>query len=320
MKCKLFYAISLAMVAAFCLSACQQPVTLPAEVIQMQIFEDKFAGAELDANRWLVAYRQWGGADANGGVVPENVRVADGKLIIAAHGDQYVGPAKGINRDHSLRADGKRVGGAIATRAYFASGRYEVRMKVVPKFGTVSALWTLQYSEYYPGDPEYIAKPVGKPDYYAMNHEIDIEFPGRPGPAHTGFDFSRVLLTTWVGENDDEHTVEYAKLGAAQNDGQFHTYRFDWHTGSTIETRRVEFYVDGVLQHITYTHVPTHASRFWIGVWFPRNWAGTPDFATEYLTVDWVRITPFGETGDVWQPESFPADGWANLSPSAKEN
>ncbi len=319
MKCKHFYAVSLTIAAAFCLSSCQQPAAPPAGVIQMQIFEDKFDGAELDPNRWLVAYRQWGGSDANGGVVPENVCVADGKLIIAAHGDQYAGPVKGINRDRSMRADGKRVGGAIATRDYFASGRYEVRMKVVPKFGAVSALWTFQYAEYYPGDQEYIAKPVGMPDYYAVNHEIDIELPGRPGSAHTGFDFSRALLATWVGENDDEHTVSYANLDAAQNDGQFHTYRFDWHTGSATETRRVEFYIDGILRHTSYTHVPTNAGRLWIGVWFPRNWAGTPDFATEYLTVDWVHITPFREAGDAWGSESFPADGWADSSLKAQE-
>ena len=91
---------------------------------------------------------------------------------------------KGINKDRSLRADGKRVGGAIATKDYFGSGSYEVRMKVLPKFGVSSAIWTFHYQEYYPGHPEYVAKPVGAPDYYASNHEIDIEMPGRPGAAH----------------------------------------------------------------------------------------------------------------------------------------
>ena len=33
---------------------------------------------------------------------------------------------------------------------------------------------------YYPGDSEY----KGGGDYYAINHEIDIELPGRPGPAN----------------------------------------------------------------------------------------------------------------------------------------
>lgn len=311
MKDRVLLIVPLAIVAVLLLGGCQD--STPTIAYQTTPFFEDFDGNGLDSDAWLIAYRQWGGHGANGGVIPQNVRVADGKLMIAAYGDQYQGPVKGINRDYSKRTDGKRVGGAIATRPYFASGRYEVRMKVVPKFGAVSAMWTFQYAEYYLGDPGYIARPVGAPDYYAVNHEIDIELPGRPGRAHTGSEFTYALFTTWVGENSDEFTVSYTDLGAAQNDGQFHTYRFDWHTGSATETRRVEFYVDGLLQHTSYTHVPTHAGRLWIGVWFPRSWAGNPDFETEYLEVDWVRITPFGEEGDTWQPESFPNEGWASL-------
>lgn len=276
-----------------------------------EAFFDTFDGNLLNTKNWLVAYKQWGGEDANGGVVPDNVHVADGKLIIAAHGNRYQGPVRGINRDLSHRSDGKRVGGAIATRNYFASGRYEVRMKVVPEYGAASAIWTLNYAEYYRGEPQYVDKPMGSPDYYAVNHEIDVEIPGRPGRDHSNIDFTYALFTTWVGENSDEHTVNYANLGAPQNDGRFHTYRFDWHTGSDTQKKRVEFYVDNQLQQITYTHIPKNASRLWIGVWFPRSWAGTPDFDTAYLEVDWVRITPFDEDGDTWHTETFPNEGWA---------
>ena len=65
-------------------------------------------------------------------------------------------------------------------------------------------LWTFHYQEFYPGDPEYISKPVGGDDYYAVNHEIDIELPGRPRPANVDIGFDRALMNTWVGENDDE--------------------------------------------------------------------------------------------------------------------
>src|SRR5690606_5767777 len=136
---------------------------------------------------------------------------------------------------------GKRVGAAIATKEYFASGRYEVHMKVAPEFGACTAMWTFHYQEYYPGDPEYKEKHVGGGDYYAINHEIDIEFPGRPGPAHQGFSFEKALFNTWIGENEDEYTTNYVDLGFSVADGRFRTYRFDWHTGGNGETARVEF-------------------------------------------------------------------------------
>ncbi|OUS77971.1 hypothetical protein B1748_04155 [Paenibacillus sp. MY03] len=283
-----------------------------------EVFFDDFEGDELDTNKWLKAYRQWGGSGANGGVLPQNVSVDDGKLIIEAYGDQYSGSVKGINKDYSQRADGKRVGGAIATKDYFASGSYEVRMKVAPSLGVASAIWTFSYQEFYPGDPAYKEKPVGGQDYYAVNHEIDMEFPGRPGPAHTNISYDRGLFNTWIGENEDEYTTEYVELGQAVNDGQFHTYRFDWHTGGDGEQKRVEFYIDDVLLQTNYDHVPTNASRLWIGAWFPNNWAGTPNFDTETLDVDWVRITPFEQPGDDWFPESFPNDGWSDRDPAAQ--
>ena len=79
-------------------------------------------------------------------MLPQNVSVQDGKLVIEAYGDQYTGDVKGINRDFSLRPDGKRVGGAIATLDYYASGKYEVRMKVAPQLGVASAIWTFHWT------------------------------------------------------------------------------------------------------------------------------------------------------------------------------
>ena len=247
----------------------------------------------------------------NGGVLAENVALRDGQLVLTARGDLYEGPVRGVNKDMSVRTDGKRTGAAIATKAYFASGSYELRMKVAPSLGVCSAIWTFHYQEFYPGDPGYVSKPVGGDDYYAVNHEIDIELPGRPGPANVDIGFDRALMNTWVGENDDEYQVTYASLPSPQDDGAFHTYRFDWHTADP----RVEFFVDGVLVATNRDHVPNIASRLWIAAWFPRDWAGTPQFSTSEVVVDWVRITPFREDGDNFSPESFPNDGWSPRYP-----
>ena len=85
-------------------------------------------------------------------------------------------------------------------------------------------------------------------------------------------------------------------MPGAQDDENYHTYRFDWHTDSADP--RVEFYVDGVLVATNRQHVPTLAGRLWVGAWFPDSWAGDPAFETSELLVDWVRITPFLESGD----------------------
>lgn len=278
----------------------------PTEASTPVFFED-FNGSSLDTANWLVAKRQWGGANANGGVVPENVKVQNGKLVLEAHGDLYTGPVKGVNKDGTTRADGKRVGAAIATNAYYGSGSYEISMKVAPRLGVCSAVWTFHYQEVEPGDPQY----QGSGDYYVVNHEIDIEIPGRTGPTHTNIGFDKALLNTWTGENEGEYTTGYTNLGKFVDDNQFHTYRFDWHTGGNGETKRVDFYLDGVFLRSATADVPDIAGRLWLGAWFPNGWTGTPNFDTDTFEIDWVRITPFDEPGDRFLPETYPNDGWA---------
>ena len=103
------------------------------------------------------------------------------------------------------------------------------------------------------------------------------------------------------------------KLPARQDDGAFHVYRFDWHTGDRAGTvrPRVEFYFDGVPVVTNYTHIPTKAGRLWVGAWFPNGWAGTPDFDTSVFEVDYVRIVPFHEENDEPQNETYGSDGLA---------
>ena len=85
--------------------------------------------------------------DYNGGVIPQNVSVQNGKLVLTGNGNLYQGDLKGVNKDGSQRADGKRTGAAIATKDYYASGSYEVVAKVSPEFGACSAIWTFEYEE-----------------------------------------------------------------------------------------------------------------------------------------------------------------------------
>ena len=285
------------------MTAVPAPLAASTSESREEVFFEDFTGDSLDTDRWLIAEKNWGGTvtvdgvteDYNGGVIAENVAVRDGVLVLTELGNDYTGELRGINRDKSRRDDGKRCGGAIATRDYFGSGSYEIRARIAPELGCCSAMWTFEYEEKYSGDQLSI-----------VNHEIDIEFPGRD--ENDDFSLSHVLCTTWVTEED--YVTKSVDCGP-QADGEFHTYRFDWHTGSDSEVPRVEYYFDGRLTYTSYDYIPTNESRFWLGLWFPKNWAGSPDFDQTDLEVDYVRITPFHESGDTPQHESYPDSGWS---------
>jgi len=280
------------------------PISIFAETEDnTEIFFDDFSSDKLDTSKWLVANKAWGGN--NGGVVPENVSISDGILKLEGHGDLYEGDVEGYNKP-----DGKRTGAAIATREYFGSGSYEVVAKVAPELGACSAIWTFEYEEYYPGDTKYEELAPENAPYYAVNHEIDIEMPGRPSN-NSKPSYEYALCNTWRGERGGEYTTGYTKLPKAQNDGEFHKYRFDWHTGDEGETPRVDFYFDDELITTNTTHIPTNEGRLWIGLWFPNGWAGTPDFDTAVFEIDSVKITPFHEAGDTEQNETYSEGGWA---------
>lgn len=122
---------------------------------------------------------------------------------------------------------------------------------------------------------------------------------------------------------ENRSKAHFQTLPEAVDDGQWHTYRFDWHTGDANEQARVDFYVDGQLLYTSYEHIPTHASRLWLGIWFPASkdsdgdgfgdtgWTGTADFDTAVFEIDSVRITPYCEAGDTVGNETYPKDGWA---------
>ena len=279
-------------------------------------FYDDFRSGKVDPARWFAANKNWGGKDKatgedyNGGVVPENLYVRDGVLCCEAHGNQYEGEIAGIAKNGDVRPDGKRVGACAVTKDYFASGSYEICAKVAPSKGVCCTMWTFEYEELYKGDEGAPAN-LKDDEYFVVNHEIDIEMPGRPGSAHEDISYNYALCNTWVGENEGEYLASHMRLPEPQDDGEFHTYRFDWHTGDkdgTI-TPRVEFYFDGVPVVTNYTYIPYKAGRLWVGAWFPNGWAGTPDFDTDVFQVKYVKIIPFHEENDRPQHETYGSDG-----------
>jgi beta-glucanase (GH16 family) len=245
-----------------------------------QEFFDDFNGNTLDTTIWKPAHMVWGNVPdkiTNGGVVSQNVHVSGGNLVVEAHGKEYTGTVKGFEQN-------TRVGGAVSTIRPFASGRFEIRAKICPRVGALSAFWTYYYEN----------------DNY--NHEIDFEMPGHNqspyGPKDSNLEYG--LATSWRGVNKpDYHTVD--TYFGKQADGQYHLYRFEWHTGGDGKPPRVEWYYDNrlIATNTNAGQVPTHAASFWIGVWFP-SWIGESNFDTDFMYVDWIRVTPFNEPNDVF--------------------
>lgn len=167
-------------------------------------------------------------------------------------------------------------GSAIISTESFGAGKYEISMKVLPRLGVVSAFWTF----YYEGE-----------DY---NHEIDIEFPGNKS-------LRNVLNTNWVGVNRNSYKTVVAKTESPANDGEWHKYTFEWHTDPKI----VKYYVDDVLTSEITDHVPFAQGQLWVGAWFANNWAGVPDFETDFLLVDWISFEPYDQPTLETTPNAF---------------
>jgi beta-glucanase (GH16 family) len=230
---------------------------------------DNFSGEKLDRSIWKVANRKWGDHEegiSHGGVVPANVYLKNGKLVICGNGDLYTGAVKGHGQNH-------RVGGAISSRKRFGPGRYEVCAKIIPKHGVLSAFWTFYYKN------------------KDMNHEIDIEIPARDSAGNYNLNWG--IFTSWRGISSDDNSSVNKYLGNI-TDGNYHVFRFDWFAEINGQPSKVAWYVDNNLIHTSFQTIPDKPSHFWLGVWFPW-WIGSADFATEYMFIDWVKISAISD-------------------------
>lgn len=243
------------------------------------IFAD-FKSGGLDACDWITVQKNWGGhtaaGDDSGGVIKANVASRDGMLVLTARGNLYEGGVRGYNRDGTERDDGRRTGAVIMSRQRYLGGRFEARVTIPSDLGVASALWTFFYAERN-GSVE--------------NHEIDIEFPGRPGDDGAP-SYRYALLSTWRGLSKGQWTTVFKALTQTVADGNFHVLRFDWQPPDAGSDGFVAFYIDGRLLETIRKDIPSKPGNLWLGLWFPRKWAGVPDFAIAEMTVDWVRITP----------------------------
>jgi len=218
---------------------------LPPAPTATPAFAEDWSTGRIDPAKWYLPRKKWGDAQ-NHGVVPENVRIARDTaagrernvLICEAHGDQYDGPVVGQGGVKT------RVGGMIVSRAFFASGRYEIVLKVGgttaepggptdPRHpaGAIPAIWTYAYryvavpsdraNDFVPATPLY--NPLMK-RYRGNANEYwsEIDFPefGKGGNFRVG------LYNTFLQNRHESKAFDVV----AGTDGQYHTFTTDWRT------------------------------------------------------------------------------------------
>lgn len=283
------------------------------------IFTEDFSdpvGTPLSFDKWLVVKKSWGNyyVAQNNGVVPENIELISGQgLKLHGHGDTYSGSVMGATTGYG---NGKqRVGACIATKDYYASGRYDVLAKLTP--GMINAFWTFHYIE----DQAYQGGAI-------KNTEIDFEFPASPTdkpseiPFYTGNKhiIDDMNLNTWGGLCNGEgyhSSLRHSTFGYDLSQ-DFHLYTIDWHTGGNGIPPSLNWYVDNALvkQELDSTHVGFRAARFWLGVWYASDiWMNGGDqsvmlYDDKALEVRWVQITPYHEPNDVYENETNPSTGY----------
>lgn len=234
-------------------------------------FFDDFTNGVKKEN-WYIADQAWGGN--NGGVVPENVSYTDdGVLLLRGNGGHYQqNEIKGVGDVK----DGRYTGAALISNFLVGPGRYEIKMKVLPRLGACTAFWTYAY--------EFENE---------LNHEIDIELPG--GNRSGNITYENVLNTNYtkVSESISKDVNVEEALGESVylNDGEWHTFGFDWYTNP----EKIVYHLDGKVTNISDLFIPSMLCRLWVGVWFPvsSGFVGSADFETDYMQVDYIEYVPF---------------------------
>lgn len=213
---------------------------LPATaVLAMQ---ETWNSGQIDPARWYIPRKKWG--QGNNGVAPANVRIETDNvwgsnrpvLVCQANGDLYDGPVTGHGGQKP------RVGGIVVTRDFFASGRYEMTMKIggtaalvgapadpMRPIGTVPAVWTYGYryvsvasdfDSFHPEQPLY--NPHMKVYGNANEYWSELDFP--EFGANGNFDIG--LYNTFLQNKHQGRSYNVAPM----IDGQYHTLTTDWRT------------------------------------------------------------------------------------------
>ena len=278
------------------------PIAVVPVDVETNTFFDDFSNKSTLTNNYFILNKAWGGA--NGGVVPDNVFLRNGELILRGNGDRYTGTVQGRDRNgllkfHTDPSDPQvgqpwtnRVGSCVVYNKRTGFGSYEVDCFIPNTLGVAYAIWTFFYNEIYPSDPRYndfIVEGLHQQGsledgfFITRNHEIDIEFPSHlDGGILSQPSLSNFKANTWRGELQnwdvpitdptyyEEYRANLTPVGFNIADGNYHKLRYDWYPD------RVEFFIDGVLKRTNVNTskgdtIPDIPGFFTFGLWFPSS-------------------------------------------------
>lgn len=245
-------------------------------VVKSVFYDDFSAGIRTEV--WRALNEKWA-SQHNNGYAEENCLYTVDPDAVAAEG--ATGGLVIIRSNGDFAQEGKqRQSGGIVTKRLFGPGYYEARIKVVPRAGQCSALWTY-FNDW---APTLAARRYS---------EIDIELP------YAG-DYRRYQGTTYENYVNGEERIsrsEVIESPCPLNDGNWHVLAFEWRTDEENGDIGVIWYQDGVPVLRIREAVPKYTATFWVASLFQDAvaWLGDPQFECGYLYLDWVRITEYDD-------------------------
>jgi len=239
------------------------------------VWNDEFSGAgdsSVDSSKWVV--ETGGGGWGNDELEyytnrSANVFLKDGKLVIRALAEKYIGP-DGVTRHYTS--------GRLTTRGKFSQeyGRFEARIKVPAGQGMWPAFWMLG------DDIEKVGWPAcGEIDIMEnVGKEPGIVHGSIHGPGYTGTVGIEAPFTLPAKERFSD---------------DFHVFAVEWDPDSIL------FYVDKNL-YATRTRADLRPGWKWafdkpffliLNLAVGGNWPGNPDSSTAFprdMLVDYIRV------------------------------
>lgn len=279
------------------------------------VFYSDFGRDDDVTAKWSCVNYGWG----QNGVTAANVGFTRSPAVVRGMGAS--GGVVVLNSYGNYYKDaGKRGQGAVLiSKQLFGPGKYEVRMRVVPRFGPCSTAWSYYTNSGAIETPNGLVYGHNTSDKIAY-HEIDIECP-RIGEGFNGwggvayeeyYQDSNNLGQDGLGKVVNHSTAAPVMAEAPYNDGQWHTFAFEWRTtayaydASKGENEgAVIWYMDGKEVARTAKNTPYYPDQLWVGNWYPDNstdWLGVADFDEAYMYLDWVRITEYTDEVRTKQP------------------
>ncbi len=245
--------------------------------IVKEVFFDDFSEG-IRSNIWRALNEKWK-SQKNNGYSQDNCMYTTDPDQVHANGATGGLVVICSNGDFAQDLDKKRQGGGIVTKKLFGPGKYEVRMKVVPRVGQCSAIWT--YFNNWADSMEDL-----------KYSEIDLEAP-------YGGDYRRWTGTTYEKYLDGDNKVcsSEAVDTIPLNDGKWHILSFEWRTDEENGDCGVVWYLDGKKYLRINEAVPKYTATFWVASLFQNAiaWLGDPLFEKAYMYIDWVRITEYAD-------------------------